>query len=144
LLTLNERFSTALHNTARAWRFAIDRRLKHLGLSQAGWMTVAVVAKAEVPLSQIDLAHRLGVEGATMVAMIDRLVKAGLVMREVSPSDRRVKLVVLTQDGHRLYDELKAEAQAFRDQLLGDVDADRLLIATELLEQLQRVAESST
>ena len=44
---LQERFSTALHNTARAWRQAVDRRLKFLGVSQASWMTIAVAAKAE-------------------------------------------------------------------------------------------------
>ena len=93
---LEERFSGALHNTSRAWRQALDRRLKYLGVSQASWMTIAVAAKAPRPLSQSELADRLGVEGATMVAMVDRLVKAGLVMREPSITDRRVKRVALT------------------------------------------------
>ncbi len=93
---LEERFSGALHNTSRAWRQALDRRLKYLGVSQASWMTIAVAAKAREPLSQSELAQSLGVEGATMVAMVDRLVKAGLVTREPSTTDRRVKRVVLT------------------------------------------------
>ena len=37
--------------------------------------------ESPLPLSQSELAERLGVEGATMVAMMDRLVKAGLVAR---------------------------------------------------------------
>src|SRR5258707_15386785 len=65
---LEERFSGALHNASRAWRQALDRRLKYLGVSQASWMTIAVAAKARAPLSQSELADRLGVEGATMVA----------------------------------------------------------------------------
>src|SRR5450830_1722001 len=98
-MNLDERFSSALHSTARAWRLAVDRRLKDLGLSQASWMTIAMAAKASEPLSQIELAHRLGVEGSTMVAMIDRLVKAGLLVRQTSTTDRRVKRVVLTAEG---------------------------------------------
>jgi MarR family transcriptional regulator for hemolysin len=43
---LEERFSGALHNASRAWRQALDRRLKYLGVSQASWMTIAVAAKA--------------------------------------------------------------------------------------------------
>jgi len=82
---LQERFSGALHNTSRAWRQALDRRLKFLGLSQASWMTIAVAAKARTPCRSPKLADRLGVEGATMVSMVDRLVKAGLVIREPSP-----------------------------------------------------------
>ena len=119
---LQERFSTALHNTARAWRQAVDRRLKFLGVSQASWMTIAVAAKAESPLSQSELADRLAVEGATMVTMIDRLVKAGLVLRVASTTDRRVKRVVLTEAGNRLYDKVRAEAAAFRHELLANVD----------------------
>jgi MarR family transcriptional regulator for hemolysin len=144
LNTLEERFSGALHNTARAWKAAVDRRLKYLGLSQASWTTIAVAAKAGEPLSQIELAHRLGVEAATMVAMIDRLVKAGLVTREPSTHDRRVKLVVLTEAGVQLYGKVKAEADAFRKELLANVDVQQLSVATELLEHLQRVAESVT
>ncbi len=87
---LEERFADALHGTARSWRQAVDRRLKGLGLSQASWMTIAVAAKARTPLSQSELADRLGVEGATMVAMVDRLVKAGFVARQPSKTDRRI------------------------------------------------------
>jgi MarR family transcriptional regulator for hemolysin len=139
---LEERFTGALHNASRAWRQALDRRLKYLGVSQASWMTIAVAAKARAPLSQSELADRLGVEGATMVAMVDRLVKAGLVTREPSKTDRRVKRVVLTQTGNLLYDKVRAEAAAFRKELLAKMDPKALLIATESLEGLQGIIDS--
>jgi len=139
---LDERFSMALHSTARAWRLAMDRRLKGLGVSQASWMTIAVAAKAREPLSQSELAQSLGVEGATMVAMVDRLVKAGLVTREPSATDRRVKRVVLTADGGLLYDKVRTEAAAFRRELLANIDPKKLLAATELLEALQDIIDA--
>ena len=139
---LDERFSSALHSTSRAWRQAVDRRLKYLGVSQASWMTIAVAAKARTPLSQSELADRLAVEGATMVAMLDRLVKAGLVIREPSTTDRRIKRVVLTQAGNVLYDRVRAEAAAFRKQLLANIDPKALLAATELLESLEGIIGS--
>jgi MarR family transcriptional regulator for hemolysin len=141
--SLEERFSHALHNTARAWRLALDRRLKDLGLSQAGWMTIAMAAKADEPLSQIELAQRLGVEGSTMVAMIDRLMKSGLLERQPAPNDRRVRLIVLTAAGNKLYERVKAEAETFRNELLAGVDAEQLRIATELLERLERAASAA-
>jgi MarR family transcriptional regulator, transcriptional regulator for hemolysin len=140
---LEERFSGALHNTSRAWRQALDRRLKYLGVSQASWMTIAVAAKARGPLSQSELADRLAVEGATMVAMVDRLVKAGLVIREPSTTDRRVKRVVLTQAGNLLYDKVREEAAAFRKELLANIDPKKLLVATELLEGLAGIIETT-
>jgi MarR family transcriptional regulator for hemolysin len=142
LITPEERFSSALHNTARTWKAAVDRRLKYLGLSQASWTTIAAIAKSDVSMSQIELANRLGLEAATMVSMIDRLVKADLITRVPSPSDRRVKLIVLTEAGTQLYGKVKAEAAILRNELLANVDAKTLLIATELLEHLQRVTEA--
>jgi MarR family transcriptional regulator for hemolysin len=138
---LEERFSDALHSTSRSWRQAVDRRLKYLGVSQASWMTIAFAAKARSPLSQSELAEKLGVEGATMVAMIDRLVKAGLVIREASTTDRRIKRVVLTPAGVSIYEKVKAEAAALRKELLAGVDHKKLLIAAELLEGLQGIIE---
>lgn len=143
MLELEERFADALHASARAWRLAVDRRLKSLGLSQASWMTIAVAAKARTPLSQSELATRLGVEGATMVAMVDRLVKADLVVRQILRTDRRVKQVALTEAGNRLYDTVKAVAAGVRKDLLLHMDRKKLAVATELLETLQKVIEDA-
>src|ERR1700692_1039604 len=134
---VEERFTGALHNTPRAWRQALDRRLKYLGVSQASWMTIAVAAKAAGPLSQSELADRLGVEGATMVAVVER------VAREPSTTDRRFKGVVLTPAGNLLYDKVRTEAVAFRKALLADIDPKKLLVATELLEGLQGIIDAA-
>jgi MarR family transcriptional regulator for hemolysin len=141
---LDERFSAALHGCARGWRLVLDRRLKDLGMSQASWMTVAMASKAAQPLPQTELARRVGVEDATMVAMIDRLVKAGLVTREPSPVDRRVKLVVVTRAGAKLYAKVQAEGAAVRRELLAGIDPAQLRGMTESLERLLAVIEAST
>jgi MarR family transcriptional regulator for hemolysin len=140
---LEERFANALHNTARAWRQKVDRRLKYLGVSQASWLTIAMAAKAGQPLSQSELADRLAVEGATMVAMVDRLVKAGLVAREPSTTDRRIKHVVITEAGYRLYDKVRTEAAAVRKELLASIDPQKLVAAAEVLEAVQGMIEAA-
>jgi MarR family transcriptional regulator for hemolysin len=140
---LQLRFSSALHTTARAWRLALDARLKDLGVSQAGWMTIATVAKSASELSQKQLADLLGVEGPTIVAMVDRLVSAGLVVRAPSALDRRVKLIRLTDAGQALYGKVKERADVFRSSLLSDLDPATLLAATTLLETLQAQIEGA-
>jgi MarR family transcriptional regulator for hemolysin len=102
-------------------------------------MTIAVVAAAPLPLSQSDLADRLGVEAATMVTMLDRLTKAGLAVRQTSKSDRRVKRVILTETGRRLYGSVKAVADGVRKELLSHADPSDLAVATNLLETLHEV-----
>ena len=135
--SIEDRFSAALHTSARGWRQVVDRRLKHLGLSQASWMAIAIVAKAETPLPQTRLAALVGVEDPTMVATIDRLVKGGYALRTPSPTDRRVKLVSLTATGQDIYRTLKAESDALRADLLSRIDPQARRLATEVLEALQ-------
>jgi len=136
-----EHFSRALHYGARAWRQALDKRLKHLGIGQAGWMTIAMVAKSGEPMSQRSLASLVEVEGSSMVAMLDRLERDGLVLRVASPTDRRVKLVQLTEAGLKVYQEVRREADAMRASLLGDIDPQELAAATRLLETLRKRIE---
>lgn len=141
--SIDERVSMCVHGAARVWRLALDKRLKHLGIGQSGWMTIAMVAKAAEPLSQRALADLVGVEGPSMVSMLDRLERGGLVTREPSAQDRRVKLVQLTDAGRKIYAEVHAVAQGFRADLFDGLDPDKLAIAAEVLETLRARIEAS-
>jgi MarR family transcriptional regulator, transcriptional regulator for hemolysin len=134
---LDERFENALRNTAMAWRQAIDRRLRRLGVSRVGWITIAAAMQARSPLSQSILADRLAISRASLVKTIDCLAKNGLVKRESSASDRRLKRVVVTDAGAHLYSLLKDEVAAVRRQMLAIVELEKLVHLTELLEKLQ-------
>jgi MarR family transcriptional regulator for hemolysin len=135
--SLQNRFALALQHTSRAWRVELERRLKSRRLSQAGWLTVSAVATAKRPPSQSELAEILGVKGATMVPMIDRLVVAGLVKQKCAVEDRRVKLVLITAAGQELYKQVNVEVEMMRQPLLATISKDELLIATEILELVQ-------
>jgi MarR family transcriptional regulator for hemolysin len=137
----HDRFSAALHGTARAWRMVLDRRLKHLGLSQTSWLAIAYIAKEATPLSQTQLANRVGVEDPTMVTTIDRLVKAGFMVRTPSGTDRRVKLLSLTPAGVEIYNKVKAEADIVRSELLRHADPEAIRVTTEFLESLRATLE---
>jgi MarR family transcriptional regulator for hemolysin len=138
---LAERFESALHNAAKCWRHAVDRRLQVMGISLAGWLAIATASQFSSPLSQSELAGMLSVSSASMVHMIDRLVKDGLVMREPSISDRRVNRIVITDAGQRLYAQIKDEASGVRQQLLANIELQSLAHLTELLEQVECILQ---
>lgn len=140
---IEERFTVALHGAARRWRNGLDRRLKFLGLGQAGWITITSVAKAGKPMSQTELANAVGVEGATMATMLDRLVRDGLVERQPSLTDRRIKLISLTEAGKVTYGKVHAEANLYRDELLAGCDTALLEQATVMLELISTTIEES-
>jgi MarR family transcriptional regulator, transcriptional regulator for hemolysin len=141
---LDERFEHALRNTAMAWRQAVDSRLRRLGLSRLGWMTISAAIQARAPLSQSMLADCLAISRASMVQTIDCLVKSGLVKRESSASDRRLKRVVVTAAGAHLYFLLRDEVAAVRRRMLAIVEPENLVHLTELLEKLQQPLRPSS
>jgi MarR family transcriptional regulator for hemolysin len=135
--TQTERFATALHETARSWHLALDARLKDLGVGQAGWMMIAMIAKATEPPSQRVLADLLGIEGPSVASMLDRLERNGLVRRAPCSIDRRVKLAQLTDDGRALYARVRKEADTFRLAMVDGLSQETLTKTAELLEHLR-------
>jgi DNA-binding MarR family transcriptional regulator len=77
------------------------------------------------PLSQQDVADRLGVDRTTMVALIDELQTKGLVQRHPHPDDRRRNVVELTPVGKQtLTRAVAANDEAEREFLSGLAAAD--------------------
>ena len=143
MVSLDERFTQALHGGARAWRSALERRLRACGLTLAGWSAMAAVIASAAPPSQRELARRLGVDGATLVATIDRLAGASLVERMPSPHDRRVKLVVATEKGKLLAAEIERYTAALRQELMARIDSARVDVAAGVLEELRVILEGA-
>lgn len=135
-------FSRLLHLTAHAWRQAIDRRMKDNGLSMSSWMAVATIAMQEKPISQKELAQALGLEDASVVPLIDRLVKQQLVERIQPEDDRRKRMLHVTEEGNLLYQKLKVQADALRMELLANVNRDDLATTQRVLQQLLKATEA--
>jgi DNA-binding MarR family transcriptional regulator len=66
-----------------------------------------------------QLADYLNVRSSTMSQMIDRLEKANLVNRELTPSDARVKTVCLTELGEEI---IRQSEMHWVDELAGPFD----------------------
>jgi DNA-binding MarR family transcriptional regulator len=59
-------------------------------------------------ISMGDMARGIGVDPSYITALVDDLDQRGLARREPAPYDRRVKIVVLTDEGRRLGQEIDA------------------------------------
>jgi DNA-binding MarR family transcriptional regulator len=55
-----------------------------------------------VPVSQHEVARRMGVDRTSMVMLIDELEGKGLVHRRQDPADRRRNVVELTGEGKKI------------------------------------------
>src|SRR5215203_2178685 len=58
------------------------------------------------PRKMSELAHALFCDNSNVTGIVDRLEERGLVTREAAEGDRRVKLLVLTDEGERIRVEI--------------------------------------
>lgn len=129
-------FTHLLHLTAHAWRLAVDRHLKDSGLSTSSWMAIGLIASEPQRLTQTELAQRMGLEDASMVPLVDRLVKQDLLTRVQPAEDRRKRHLVLTEKGNDAFANVKTHADALRAELLADIDPRELAVVERILETL--------
>lgn len=137
----NDVFGPLLHGTARAWRLKLDQRLKPLGMSQARWRTLLHLSHAEQPITQAELAGRLGIEEPTLVNLLHRLENAGWVKRVSSPDDRRCKTVKLQARARRVIDTIDTAARDLRQELVRGIRRDELETCMRVLHTVRSRAE---
>ena len=139
----NDAFGPLLHGTARAWRLKLDERLKPLGMSQARWRTLLHLARAKQPITQTELAARLGVEEPTLVNLLHRLEEARWVKRVAAPHDRRCKTVKLQPRARRVIDQIDATARDLRQELVRGIRRDELETCMRVLSAVRSKAEGN-
>jgi DNA-binding MarR family transcriptional regulator len=76
----------------------VTRQLKHLDIERHFYV-IYLIANAEKPYSQKEMAAQLMVDKATMVRIVDYLSNANYIKRFVNENDRREHFLVLTEKG---------------------------------------------
>jgi DNA-binding MarR family transcriptional regulator len=87
--------------------------------------------------SQQQLSRSLGIPASRVVALVDDLQAAGLVVRRPHPSDRRIYAVSLTPEGAQALEAAAASALVLEEQLTAGLDQQE---RAQLADLLQRVA----
>jgi MarR family transcriptional regulator for hemolysin len=123
-----DEFADMLHATDHAWRNAIDRRLRPLGISRSNWRILAML-NLHGEMSQGRLAELLSVEGPTVVRLVDKLERDGVVERVLDPADRRIRNVRLTESGKKAIKPIQRIIHDFRVDVFKQV-GDKDMAAT--------------
>jgi DNA-binding MarR family transcriptional regulator len=91
-----------------------------------------------------ELATAAQLTPATVTQMLDHLAASGQVERVRSETDRRVVVSRLTEQGRGKIEAKRKRWQSRWEQVLSDVDAEELRVATRVLERLSAVFEDSS
>ncbi|AKQ55427.1 marR family transcriptional regulator [Bordetella hinzii] len=122
---------------SRAYRSAADKALADFGLSQATAWPVILTGRLGDGVRQGALAEALGVEGPSLVRVLDHLVAAGLLERREDAQDRRAKTVHLTASGQALREQVEGVLVQLRRQIFKDIPEADLDTCLRVFEQLK-------
>ncbi|WP_354103865.1 MarR family transcriptional regulator [Bradyrhizobium sp. LB14.3] len=124
----------------RIWRRESDQALSDHGLSYATAIPLLVLSRQGANVRQGVLADELGIEGPSLVRLIDLLQAEGLVERREDPTDRRAKTLHLTKAGDAKVEETNRILRRVRASLLRDVGPEELAITFETLQRIEQRA----
>lgn len=79
---------------------------------------LAALARAPDGLVMGDLSKRLMVTNGNVTALVERLVRDGMVERTVSPTDRRALVVCLTEKGWDVFNTVAPRHRAWIDDMM--------------------------
>src|SRR5216684_7483929 len=137
---IHAEFGLLITRLARLWRREVDRAVAAHGLSQATAIPLVVLSRRGKSVRQCVLAEELGIEGPSLVRLIDLLQAEGLVERREDPTDRRAKTLHLTKAGEAKVEETNRVLRRVRASLLKDIGAEELAITFETLQRIERRA----
>jgi MarR family transcriptional regulator for hemolysin len=103
-----------LLRAGRLWRKMARRAASEHGVSEAASSPLLVIARMGENVRQNTLAEAVGIEGASLVRLLDELQASGLITRVPDPNDRRANAVNLTPRGETVVAEVNEVLTALR------------------------------
>ena len=140
LNTIHSEIGYLISRLARLWRREVDQALADHGLSQATALPLMVLSRRGKSVRQGVLAEEVGIEGPSLVRLIDLLQAEGLVERREDPTDRRAKTLHLTPTGEAKAEEINRVLRRVRADLLKDIDPDDLAVTFDALQRIEQRA----
>ena len=117
---------------------AADRFFGKYGVTAAQYDVLIILKYSEKKLTQSDLGGHRVVSRSNITGIIDRLERLGLVKREGSPEDRRVKYISITKKGQDLIKRVEDKYFGNLKQVVWFLDERDKNGLVEILNGLER------
>ena len=117
-----DRLGFLMVTLTRQWRRFVEEQLAANGLTDATWTPLLHLRAWGDGVTQKELAERVGLDGSSLVRLLDILEGKGWVERRADAADRRSKRIFLTAEGNQAVDQIRATMLEAERSLLQDLD----------------------
>jgi DNA-binding MarR family transcriptional regulator len=121
-----------IYKLAHAMALEMDRRLKSHDVTMSQWALLKQLWCQE-GRSQVELQDLMGLDGATITGLVQRMSNQGLIQRRSDPNDKRVQRVYLSERGRELERITTASEDEVNAHALDGFSADERTFFTRLL-----------
>jgi DNA-binding MarR family transcriptional regulator len=126
--------SMLLNQAGYALANRLSAALEELGISVRIYCVLAKAADGEY--TQSKLAELAFMDKTTMVVALDEMERRGFAERRLSPGDRRVRVIAITDQGRRTLAKADRIVQSVYDEVLSVAGARQRDAFIAVLEQL--------
>lgn len=141
--TLRQHVSSSLVVAARHWRRTVHGVIAAYNVSEACAAPLLIAGRLNAPVRQVALAEMTGIEGPSLVRLLDQLCKADLVRRDEDPEDGRAKMISLTDEGRAVTAKIETQLMGFRAGVLAEITSEDLEATIRVLNAFNAAAKTS-
>ena len=135
--TLRAWMDTFMHRSMRGWsHFA-----KSTGLSMSQF-SILMQLHHKGPCGLSEIGERFDISAAAASQLVDKLVQAGYLARTEDPTDRRAKLLALSDKGKELINQGTEERHRWMDDLTSKLSMEEQVKVVEALNILTEAAQT--
>lgn len=122
---------------AHLWRQQMNQRLKPFGLNLSMRQVLMQLHRQPEGLMQHELAAQLGIEGPTLVRLLDLLEKREWIERIAAQHDKRCKYAVLTGKAAAQIHIIEKQTEQLRRQMLAGLTEEEIDAGLMLMRRIQ-------
>ena len=125
-----------VNRAAKVFVKALDSDLREKVVVTFGQWKFVVMLSMQDGITQKEIANRLGLEAATLIPIIDKMEKEGLVVRQMDQDDRRNNRIYRTEKLDALWDQMIECALKIRKISVKDIPENHITIMRDSLEKI--------
>ena len=129
-----------LLQAGRQWRRVAEEALAAHDISEACAAPLVWVGRLGGGIRQVTLAGHVGIEGTSLVRLLDQLSASGLLTRKEDLEDRRAKTIWLTEEGAKLAAQIERVLAQVRDDMLADVSQADIEATLRVFDAIDRAS----
>ena len=127
-----------VNRSAKMFVKALDTELRErVGVTFGQWKVIVMLVN-ENGSTQKEIADRLGLEGPTLIPIIDKMEEERLVVRKVDPVDRRNNRIYRTEKADELWDKMIECALKIREVSLRGIPEQNINVMRKVLEKISQ------